>query len=173
MALYHNATLCAICAGPVGTGAKVGFAPFVFNENDPLYTWSDSVVHRACLETHPSRELALRAKEALEGEGGVSGLPCVVCGHALGSMGSEWFVTWVLSSDPHSPLFEFNHVWLHKAHFPAWVSAARCQSVVDGVMRSEAWKGSTVVFDPLPSWTADASGTPVAIDWSRRLGPKH
>jgi hypothetical protein len=172
MALYSHESPCAICRHPVGTGAIVSFPPFVTNRNDPLGAFSDSVVHRACLDAHPLRPLALCARGQLEGPDGVGGLRCVACGETLRSVPGKWFGTWLLSSESHSPLFEFNYVWLHSAHFPEWDRASYFQSAVEEAMRSESWEGSKIVFDPLPSWTWDASGTPVSIDWGRRRGPK-
>lgn len=173
MALYDHESPCAICRHAVGTDAIVSFPRFVANRNDPLGAFDDSVVHRACSDAHPLRPLALRAREQLEGPDGVAGRRCVACGETLGSVPGKWFGTWLLSSEARSPLFEFNYVWLHSAHFPEWNRASDFQSTVEEAMRSEPWKGSTIAFDPLPSWTLDTSDPRIrVVVWSERREPK-
>jgi hypothetical protein len=68
MALFlQGSTCCSICGNVIGCDDKiVATTHFIADNADPLWRFSDSVMHRECYETWPHRdEFAKRYKEVM------------------------------------------------------------------------------------------------------------
>lgn len=59
-------TICPICDTPIERPEDyVAFPHFIDDENDPLWPYSDSAIHRWCFATWPLRhEVTLRLEQA-------------------------------------------------------------------------------------------------------------
>lgn len=142
MAVFIHGVPCALCGNPVDTAEDaVAFAPFVGNRADPLFIFSDAVVHPECLERHP---LGARARE-MHMETIASNCPqkriCLVCGRTIDDP-DDYFGTGMLSSDPVDPLTEFNNVHLHVSHAASWPRLPELRRIIQERERTGAWQGA-------------------------------
>lgn len=150
-------TPCPICGKPLQTGEDaVSFAPFVANRRDRLYRFSDAAFHRRCFDQDPLAQEALQRSEEVRKRGGPGHRRCVVCGEEILSP-EEHFGTGFLTGDEANPVFEFNHLHLHRSHFDRWDRSAEFRRRIEAFQASEAWEGPMVRFDPMPSWVVPPS----------------
>ena len=64
MALVYPAAKCTICGTPIGDSECVPMPAFLSAAFDPLYRFSDTVMHKACFHASPSRDdLIARCEE--------------------------------------------------------------------------------------------------------------
>jgi hypothetical protein len=64
MALFIPGAICPICEKPIGSASEiVMFPPFVANRLEPLFVFSDAVVHADCLAGHPLAAQAMKLRE--------------------------------------------------------------------------------------------------------------
>jgi hypothetical protein len=148
MALADAKKPCPLFGERLGTEEVTLFPPLVSNEVDPLYVFNDAAVHSRCLAVHALGQAALMAREAFHDRSD----RCIVCGEALGQPPGDPFTTGMLTSDEASPVFQFNFVGLHRAHFVSWARACEFRDVLGAAVASPAWQGAQLEFDPAPSW---------------------
>lgn len=144
MALHLPGMPCALCGKPVDDGSQPEFfSPLVGNRLDPIYAFSDAGVHKKCLDAHPAGRRAVAMQEA--GHLAFRHRACRVCGGAIATP-DEYVGTGCLSSDPSSPLFEFNFHQFHQDHVSQWARLAEFRRVVETVQSSPMWDGPLIEF---------------------------
>jgi hypothetical protein len=95
------------------------FSPFIADRFDPLYVFSDSVVHASCLACHPLSAEAAKWHEETVLTRKVRDRICAACGCPVVDP-DDYFTTGLLARAPENPLFEFNFIHLHRSHAESW-----------------------------------------------------
>jgi hypothetical protein len=146
MAIVLPETKCRIC-GVAATAQPpyVMFPPFVANELDPLFPFSDAVVHEACLRTHPWGPAARAVRALIHEQNANSVRRCVVCQEAITDP-DDYLTTWYLTSDTRSPLFRFNWVQLHRRHLDQWEDWPEVQRILGEMRVAGSWIGPGIDY---------------------------
>lgn len=112
---------------------------FIDNRFDALYPLSGRPLHKDCFEAHPLRERAIRFNnERIE----KTKRECRIC-HICGKLiDSDWFSLGLISSDPSSPLFEFNHLHFHRSELAHWNELGRFQRILRESVEKHLYSGS-------------------------------
>ena len=81
MALFVPGMKCPLCGLPmVAREEVVMFPSFVANRKDPLFRFSDALMHAACIERDPLGELAVELHNAATRNTDVRKRLCDACG---------------------------------------------------------------------------------------------
>src|SRR4051812_796785 len=113
MAVVVNGTPCAICGRPITGQDLMLFPPFVTNQNDALWPFSDNAFHTECLSRHPLRQRAQAQKTAFLRRTGPGMRKCAVCGLEI-AQPDNYVPIGYLTDDPSDPLSAFNYLHLHR-----------------------------------------------------------
>jgi hypothetical protein len=119
------------------------FPPFTANEADPLYIFSDAVVHKDVFEKHP---LAIRVQDRLaEGrrQTAFGNRRCLVCAELITDPCSYLGLGYLVD-DPRHPLYQFNYAHFHRAHLATWSRRPALLAELDELNASGAWRGEGV-----------------------------
>lgn len=150
MALFVPGMLCRLCGQPMTAEHEiVMFRPFVPNERDPLFQFSDVVLHASCFRQHPLSEKAVKLHERAIQSSRPGNRVCIVCGQAILAP-DDYFGAGLVSSNPASPLFEFNFVQLHCSHLSQWDRFEDFRRLVSRIQDSDAWEGPRIAFGSPP-----------------------
>src|SRR5262245_20606093 len=132
---------CRISGRPIEADEQAILSPpFTGNEADPLFIFSDAVVHKDVFEKHP---LAARVRERLdEARRRVppGNRQCILCAEQITDPDS-YFGPGYLVDDGRHPLHQFNYAQFHRAHLADWPQRATLLSDLEELNRSGAWRG--------------------------------
>jgi hypothetical protein len=143
MAIFISGMICPICSQPIeGTDEFVAFPPFVENEIDPLWIFSDSVLHQKCFDEHPLSTQALLRYEVTR-KLRVRPKTCVVCKMDV-TTPDDYFVLGHLTDDINDPLFEYNYTQFHLSHLSQWADLDLICALITEARRSGKMKGKGV-----------------------------
>jgi hypothetical protein len=135
---------CSISGRPIESSEEaVLFPPFTGNEADPLFIFSDAVVHKDVFEKHP---LAARVQERLEEarrRAPPGNLRCRICAELI-THPDSYFGLGYLVDDPRHPLYQFNYAHFHRAHLAAWPQRPALLSDLEELNRSGVWQGEAL-----------------------------
>ena len=164
MAHFVSGMRCSLCGEAMLDASQVmTFTPFVADRADPLFTFSDAVMHMACFRRHPLSALATRWHD----EASLNRLPsarrCAACGEFIVDH-DDYFCTGLLASSPSHPLYELNFVHLHRRHAETWQRFAEFKKKLEDAQASGTWKGPRLEFvstQPLcVRWVVDQRESP-------------
>ncbi len=120
---------CGVCEELVTSSDElVQFPPFVSNEADRLYFFSDSTFQQKIVENHELGAWAVSFLNEFESVSGPQGRLCAHCGFQILDF-RDCFSIGVVSSSIASPLAFFNNVQLHVSHIRLWEHTLRCHAV--------------------------------------------
>lgn len=153
MALFFPGMSCVFCHTPMqASDDTVTFPPFVSNRADPLFVFSDAVVHSACFVQHPLSSVATHWYAEARARTGPSQRICVVCGELITDP-NDYFGTGLLTRVATSPLYAFNFIHLHRSHGPRWSGLEQLRVHLAEAESSGDWRGPTLaVADGAPQW---------------------
>lgn len=153
MALFVPGMACVLCQQSMQVSDDtVAFSPFVTNRADPLFVFSDAIVHRACFAQHPLSSAATHWHEETRTRTAPNRRICVACGEPIANP-NEYFGTGLLTSAATSPLYAFNFIHLHRNHAPRWSGLDELRAHLAAAESSGEWRGATlVVADGVPQW---------------------
>ena len=121
----------------------VAFAPFVPNELDPLWVFSDGVFHSECFSRHPLAERA-RARLAYLHERTSrpdTGYPlCALCEREITDP-DAYITLGHLTDDVASPMYRYNCVQAHEYCLARWDELPRVYRWLEEQKRAGAWRG--------------------------------
>jgi hypothetical protein len=159
MAIIIYGMKCPLCDNSLEEGDEiVAFSPFVANELDPLFIFSDGAFHAKCFRLHP---LSGRAQERYE-ESLTQLSPnnryCVVCKREIKTP-EDYFVIGKLVEDNSDPLHHFNYTQAHRSCLTKWAELPYVYELLEDLKQSGAWRGkyldrllielrSALSFDP-------------------------
>lgn len=159
MAVFVIGVKCSLCGAPVtSVGDAVMFSPFVADRADPLFIFSDAVVHASCLNRHPLVAEAIRWHDEAVLKQKPSLRSCIACGRSV-SDPDDYFATGLLARASDSPLYEFNFICLHASHAAMWPRFTEFRRQMEAAQaEGGAWQGPVVEFgdavSPWPRWVA-------------------
>jgi hypothetical protein len=154
MAIFVPGIICPLCGKPVMSADEaVMFSPFVADRADPLFLFSDSVLHAPCLERHPLSAEASKWHDEAVRHRKVTDQACVACGRPVLDP-DEFFAAGLLTRAPDNPLFEFNFVCLHRSHAESWPRFDEFRRRMEAAQAEGGqWRGPMLVFGAAPSRT--------------------
>lgn len=144
MATFIPGIMCAICERPIHSRSEaVAFPPFVANEADPLFIFSDSVVHADEFRAHPlAPEVNARLAEALERTQPAHRV-CKICGERVANP-DDYLGLGHLVEDAEHPLYQFNYGHFHRSCLLNWRDLKQLVAELQALDSSGAWKGESL-----------------------------
>jgi hypothetical protein len=141
MAIYVPGVECGICHRPVtNAGEAIGFPPFVANEADPLWMFSDALLHKDCFLNHPLGSRASARLKEVQESAVQSRLLCVVCGERISNPDSL-VPLGHLTGDSAHPLWRFNYSHLHRACISKWLDRELVVRELQSMLAKGDWRG--------------------------------
>jgi len=147
MAIFVPGMPCSLCQRPItATDDVVMFSPFVADCSDPLSVFSDAIAHTSCFVQHPLSTEATKWHDEATRQRESAARVCVVCTKPIADP-DDYFGTGLLSRDPATPLFDFNHVHLHRSHAARWIRFEELRRLMDNAQASGSWQGPALVIN--------------------------
>lgn len=139
--LVRGSTRCPICGEIIEEGdPAVTFPPFVANERDRLYFFSDAAFHEHCLDDHPDSAAGRKlAAEVLE-HSDPDRRSCVVCGEVIRDP-DNFLGFGYLTGDGELAASRFNYVQLHRSHIGSWQDLDAALEALEELRDSGRWQG--------------------------------
>lgn len=139
--LVRGSTRCRICGEIIAEGDRATlFEPFLANERDPLFFFSDGAFHEACVDEHPdgaaARELAAEVRAKSEPDSRI----CVVCGEVIRDP-DDYLGFGYFSGDIDVAASRFNFVHLHRSHIGRWQDLNVALEALENLLDSNEWEG--------------------------------
>ncbi len=139
---------CPLCGLPIEDGQETkSFRPFISNAASPLFVFSDSVCHAACVRDHPLGDEAV----AIEAASGDSYRPenrvCWVCSAVI-SDASDYFGLGFLTNTESLAVSRFNFLQAHLSHLGQWDRTSSLIAALHELASSPEW-GGDALDDPL------------------------
>lgn len=120
MAIFVNGMKCPLCYKVIiEEQDKVMIPALTGNPNNPLFIFSDAVVHKDCFYKHP---LAISVEERLKGvyhNALRRHRVCEICNQEI-KKPDEYFGTNLLSDQKESPLYQYNYMHFHRNCIKNW-----------------------------------------------------
>ena len=144
MATYIAGMRCAISGRLIESVKEaVAFPPFVANEADPLYVFSDAVVHADVFRTHPlAADAQARVEEARQ-RTAPSNRRCFICNQPITDP-DNYMGLGYLVGDRSSPLSRFNYAHFHRSCLATWQGLSELIREIEKLDSSGAWKGEAL-----------------------------
>jgi len=144
MAIFIPGMPCAISGKPImRVDDLVAFPPFVANEADPLYVFSDAVIDRDVFLSDPrADDVQVRYEEFRERTSPTNRI-CAVCGNRFTDP-DDYLGFGHLVSDPRHPLHPFNYTQVHRSCVPRWDQTDRVLELLERLQVSGEWRGSAL-----------------------------
>jgi hypothetical protein len=139
--LVRGSTRCPICGEIIAENdPATAFPPFVSNERDPLFFFSDAAFHERCLDDHPdgaaARKLAAEVREHSEPDQRI----CVVCGEPIRDP-DDFLGFGYLIGDNELAASRFNYTQLHRSHIGRWADLPAALTALEQLRDSGNWQG--------------------------------
>lgn len=144
MAIIVDGMKCPLCGKPLEEWQQiVAFSPFVNNERDPLWVFSDGAFHAQCFLNHPLAEKAqARQKEILERLGPGNRF-CVVCGREITDP-DDYFTVGHLTEDENHPLYRYNYTQAHRSHLNTWSEMSYVYELIEDLKHTQTWRNAAL-----------------------------
>jgi hypothetical protein len=139
--LIIDKSVCSLCGLVIKQGeATCSFPPFVMNELDPCFHFSDGAFHEACVRAHKHGADVLRRVDEWASRVGPGKRKCTVCKTEVTDP-DDYLLIEHLSDREGDPLRTFNYTHLHKSCIPRWESRWHFLEPAWAVLVSGSWKG--------------------------------
>jgi hypothetical protein len=138
--LVRGSTKCRICGKVIAAGDRaILFEPFLANERDPLFFFSDGAFHKACIDAYSdgaaARERAAEVHEHSRPESRI----CVVCGEVIRDPDDYLGFGFLTVSEVAAS--RFNYVHLHRSHIGRWHDLDAALEALEHLRDSGEWRG--------------------------------
>jgi hypothetical protein len=142
MAIFIPGMLCPVSGRRIDSAADaVMFGPFVNNEADPLYIFSDAVVHVEAFKNHPLGQKARARFIEASDAASPANRACYVCGRLI-SDPDNYVGLGHLVEDVTMSLHKFNYAHFHRSCFSEWPHADDLVQQLQTLDLSERWRGA-------------------------------
>lgn len=146
MALVIGGMECPLCGRAIGQEQEiVAFPPFVQNEADPLWLYSDGVFHAEHFHRHPLADAARSRMREVLGHVLPESCRCQVC-EAIIADPDDYLSLGHLTADATDPLHRYNYTRLHRSHLPDWADLDRVTALLIDARRSGSVKGRAITW---------------------------
>ena len=137
-------TKCPLCGNILEDKQEtVSFSPFVSNELDPLWPFSDAALHSACFDHHPLWSEAIARHEEMRKKTAPGNRACVVCKAEIEDP-DDYFGLGYFVSNPRDPLYHYNYTEAHESCLPNWSEVSHLYRLLRELKQSGQWKGSSL-----------------------------
>ena len=119
------------------------FAPFVGNEADPLFVFSDAAVHVGCFRKHPLAEAVQARYEELRERTNPKNRSCFVCGEQITNP-DDYLAFGHLVDDPKHPLHSLNYAQFHRSCLGSWPALSDAIRNLESLDQAGTWKGDAL-----------------------------
>lgn len=144
MATFVPGMKCAISGRPITTLSEaVVFPAFVANEADPLFVFSDAVVHADVFSAHPLAPAAQARYEEARVRTAPDQRHCLVCGRIVADP-NDYVGLGHLVGDRQHLLYRFNYAHFHRSCLIGWDPLEELIAELDRLNRSNRWKGEAL-----------------------------
>jgi hypothetical protein len=134
-------TPCLLCGTLLAQGQRtVQFPPFVANEADPIWKFSDAAMHEECFRGDPLAAAAESRYRELRERGDPAKSRCHVCGNRITNPGG-FFPFGYLTGDVSHRLYRLNYAVFHRSCLPRWSELASMRELATAQLKSGLWKG--------------------------------
>lgn len=135
-------TACALCGEPLLEGQLIqSLPPFVWNEADPLYAFSDAAFHEDCLQRDPASAQVHAAVSEILGRTGPGRRTCAVCSVEVDDP-DDYLLLPRLTGDKRHAAHRFNYIHLHKSHVARWEEYETAMTALRSL--SSLWRGEAL-----------------------------
>lgn len=142
--IIRGKSKCMLCGRLLQQGQDiVSFSPFVGNELDPLWRFSDAAFHEACLREDGVAEEAQKRYEELKNRTAPGNRTCVVCKREI-TEPDDYFSLGHLTDDPGHLLYHYNYVQAHRSHLPEWPELTRLLKLLETFKQGGMWRGAAL-----------------------------
>lgn len=139
--IIRGKTKCAGCGELLRDGDEVvSFSPFVSNQLDPLWKFSDAAFHATCFRQEPLAEKARQRHDELRNYTGPGKRRCIICGKEITNP-DHYFSMGHLMEDAEHPLSRYNYVQAHRSCLPRWSERSHVVKLIEDLKKSGAWRG--------------------------------
>lgn len=144
MAIFIPGMCCALSGRSIESiDDAVLFPPFILNEADPLFVFSDAVIHRDVFHTHHLANAAqTRLNEAFKGAA-LSNRVCKVCGQPTVDP-IDYIGFGHLIEDQTHALYRYNYAHFHKSCLARWSETHGLITILESFCRSGFWQGNAL-----------------------------
>ena len=144
MATFIPGIRCAISGRSIGSASEaVMFPAFVANEADPLYIFSDAVIHADVFRTHPLAADAQSRFEEARQRTAPHNRQCFVCGQSITDP-DNYVGLGYLVEPRSSSLGRFNYAHFHRSCLATWRGLPELIAELEKLDGSGAWKGEAL-----------------------------
>ncbi len=139
--LLFGKSTCPLCGRIINEGDAVySLPPFVVNELDPCFPYTDSAFHETCLRVYRYGSEVLRRVDEWYSKVGPGHRECAVCKTEITDP-DDYLLIEYLSDHEDDPLHSFNYTHLHKSCIPRWQSRPYFIELARKIQESDSWKG--------------------------------
>jgi hypothetical protein len=137
-------TCCPLCERVIKEGEDIiSFSPFVANQLDPLWIFSDGVFHADCFHREPLSHKALERYQEIRRRLGPGNRFCVVCEEEIKDP-DNYFTLGYLTEDESEPLYKYNYTQVHRSCLSNWPELSRVFAEIDKFNISGKWEGDAL-----------------------------
>lgn len=141
MAIFIPGMRCAISGLTIGAASEaVAFPVFVANEADPLYIFSDAVLHVEIFRTHPLAEAAQSRLDEARLRTEPSGRRCFICEQQTTDR-DNYIGLGHLVEARSNPLHRLNYAHFHRSCLATWHGLPDLITEFEKLDKSGAWGG--------------------------------
>lgn len=132
---------CVISGRTIGSvDDAVMFPPFVSNQADPLFVFSDAVVHAEAFRRHPLAAAAQARYEETRQRTGPGKRICFSCERQIVDPDDHLAAGFLIDDESH-PLYRFNYAQFHRSCLAEWPELSSLVRNLEEFDQSGAWKG--------------------------------
>jgi hypothetical protein len=144
MAILIRGTPCRICNLTIaGKDPVVGFSPFVGNELDPLFFFSDGAFHQNCFDGHPLGGEALERHELIQRTG--ADRKCAFCAREILDP-DDYFIFDYFTPADGELLSRWSRSVFHLCCLSKWGEGNAVHRLLLDLKRSGRWKGGSIDY---------------------------
>jgi predicted nucleic acid-binding Zn ribbon protein len=141
MAIFVPGIPCPVCGKPIlATDEKVMFSPFVANEADPMFLFSDGVFHEKCFHWHPLAATVEFYYHQFTAQNKMANRKCLVCHEAINDP-NDYLAFACLTSDSSNSLFPYNFARFHRSCLNRWPELPNITGILKDQFASGVSKG--------------------------------
>lgn len=138
--IVRGKTTCGLCDKVIQDGDEVvAFSPFVANERDPLFRYSDGAFHAACFWREADAKSAMERWEEVRERNAPERRICAVCGQRITD--PDDYLGFGFVAESTEPVSLFNHLHLHRSHLSAWADLDRAAELLQQFQSAGKWAG--------------------------------
>ena len=146
MAIFVPGMRCSISGYAIKSpDDAVMFPAFVSNQADPLYIFSDAVIHVEAFRKHPLSAKAQTRYEEYRQRTSPKARLCFICGKQITDP-EDYIGLGHLVDDVNHPLHRFNYAHFHRSCLVGWSELPNLIHNLRDLDQSGAWRGPALAW---------------------------